>query len=166
MHEDERERFEDYLELERYIEHSRLQKSVPLPTNLAPQLTGIYKMVKLFQDASPPIADPSPEFSAQLYQRLREEMQATEQENAPAQSPAEAVPSPSVPPESRNEKNRRGLSRRTLFASGTIAASLVAGVAAGATIEHALELESAQNTTNLNPHINGVVWHAVAPIDQ
>src|SRR5437764_2831051 len=114
MHEEEQERFEDYLDLERYIEQSRLQRSVSPPANLAPQLTRIYEMAALFQAASPPIADPSPEFGAQLYQRLREQMQAPDQGNAPSQSHAEAVPISSPPPESRNVKKRRGMSRRTL----------------------------------------------------
>lgn len=168
MHEEEQERFEDYLELERYIEQSRLQRAVSPPANLTPQLRPIYEMARLFQNASPPIADPSPEFSAQLYQRLRAELQATEQENAASQSPAEAVPIAPPPPDSRDKKKRRGLSRRTLFTSGTIAASLVGGVAIGTAIGRSLKPESASApiTTDLNPQIRGVVWHAVAPVDQ
>jgi Rieske Fe-S protein len=163
MREEEQERFEDYLELERFIEQSRLQRSVSPPANLTPQSTRIYEMARLFQAASPPVADPSPEFSAQLYQRLREQM-ASDQENAPSQSHAEAVPIPPPPPESRDVKKRRGMSRRTLFTSGTIAASLVGSAAIGAAIEHSLE--PASTTTDLNPHIRGAAWHPVASVDQ
>ena len=170
MREEEQERFEDYLELERYIEQLRLQRSAPPPANLTPQLTRVYEMARLFQDVSPPVADPSPAFSAQLYQRLREEMQAPDQGNVPSPFHAEAVPIPPPPPESRDAKKRRGMSRRTLFASGTIAASLVGGVAIGAAIEHSMQSESepapAPSTTDLNPHIHGTAWHLVASVDQ
>jgi Rieske Fe-S protein len=164
MREEEQERFEDYLELERFIEQSRSQRSVSPPANLTPQLTRIYEMARRFQAASPPVADPSPEFSTQLYQRLREEMQASDQENASTQSHTEAVPTPPPPPASREVKKRRGMSRRTLFTSGTIAASLVGSAAIGATIEHSLE--PASTTTDLKPRIRGATWYPVASVDQ
>ena len=51
MYEEEQERFEDYLELERYIEQLRSQRSVSPPANLTPQLTPIYEMARIFQAA-------------------------------------------------------------------------------------------------------------------
>jgi Rieske Fe-S protein len=164
MREEEQERFEDYLDLERYIEHSRLQRSASPPANLTPQLTRVYEMAALFRAASPPTADPSPEFGAQLYQRLREQMQAPDQRNELSQSHAEAAAISSPPAKSKDRKKRRGISRRTLFASGSIAASLVGGAAIGAAIERSLEPPPV--TTDLNPHIRGAAWHTVASVDQ
>src|SRR5256885_17113099 len=74
MSEEVQERFEDYQELERYIEQLRLQRPARLPANLAPQHKCIYSMAALFHTASRRITDPNPEFSTQLYQHLRKQM--------------------------------------------------------------------------------------------
>src|SRR5262249_30369095 len=73
-------------------------------------------------------------------------------------------PTPPPPSESREVKKRRGISRRNLFASGSIAASLVGGAAIGAAIEHSLK--PASTTTDLKPRIRGTAWYPVASIDQ
>jgi Rieske Fe-S protein len=83
---------------------------------------------------------------------------------------SQATPIASIHPGSTDaqKRKRRGLSRRTLFTGGTIAASLLAGAALGATIEHSLEPGPPNETpvTNLNPNIKGDIWHAVAPVKQ
>jgi Rieske Fe-S protein len=211
MSDEVQESFEDYLELEQFIEQLRLQRPAPPPANLTPEQTQIYGMAKLLHTASQPVADPRPEFKAQLYQRLRTQLSAEEQLPFPSQSHAEvtelqgtqlpAKPSdadhvgkgtgpspvppqgprqlrniyssnqvpqpaqlPSTQPESPNvqKRKRRGLSRRTLFTGGTIAASLLAG----AGIESAIEHSSSQPQPNLYPHIQGNTWHIVTSVEQ
>jgi Rieske Fe-S protein len=215
MSDEVQESFEDYLELEQFIEQLRLQRPAPPPANLTPQQTHTYGMAKLFHTASQPVADPRPEFKAQLYQRLRTQLSAEEQLPFPSQShtavtelqgtqlPAKSsdadhigkgtgtgpVPTPPVPPqgsrqlrniyssnqvpqpaqlpsthpESTNvqKRKRRGLSRRTLFTGGTVAASLLAGAGIESAIEH-----SSEPQPNLYPHIQGNTWHTVASVEQ
>jgi hypothetical protein len=204
MSDEEQERFAE--ELDQYIEQLRLQRPTHPPANLTPELTPIYATAKRLHAASPPIADPSPEFKGQLFQRLLAQMRAEEEETMPSASDAESreipenqpsrsssdaaspgqrtqreqapsleaqlpsatqaqgkrqlrsiyqhTPVPQLtPPAASHPENldgkkrtRRGLSRRTLFTTGTIAASL-AGAAIGAGIEHALE-SSTQPTAN------------------
>lgn len=226
MSDEEQERVAD--DLNQYIEQLRLRRSARLPDNLTPQEKSIYGMATLFHAASSPIADPRPEFGAQLYRHLRVQMQASDQEQEPGPWHAEtaefqesgqltnsldaspggkgleeggrgpvSVP-PTTPPENQRrirsiyrnmqgsqsepisaiaseETNgerhkKRGMSRRTLLTSGTIAASLVGGAAIGAGIEHSLELtkptEPTQNPTDLNPHLKGVAWLFVSSADQ
>ena len=79
------ERFEDYLELEDFIEQLHSQRSAPPPTNLTFQQRHIYGMAMLFHAATPRIADPHPEFRAQLCQRLLEQVQAAEAPLLPSQ---------------------------------------------------------------------------------
>jgi len=83
--------------------------------------------------------------------------------NGPIDQP---VPiSASTPDETDAQKRKkRGLSRRTLLTSGTIAASLVGGVAIGGTVEHALK--PAPTSVDLHPHIKGTEWYPVASADQ
>jgi len=71
--------FEDYLELEEFIEQLRLQRPASPPANLTPQQARIHGMAKLLHVASQPTADPCPEFKAQLYQRLWEQMPTEDQ---------------------------------------------------------------------------------------
>ena len=59
-------------------------------------------------------------------------------------------------------QRRTPFSRRTLFAGGTIAASLAAGVAIGVAIEHSLE----QTPTDSNPSLPGDIWHPVTTVEQ
>jgi Rieske Fe-S protein len=91
MSEEEQERFEDYLELERYIEQLRLNQSAHPPTNLTPQQMRIYRMAMLFRSASPHVADPRPEFTVQLRERLHQQMQV--EETAQKEADRKQVPS-------------------------------------------------------------------------
>jgi Rieske Fe-S protein len=194
MGEEEHERFEDYLELERYLEQLHMQKSARLPANLAPQQKSIYSMALLFHTALPRRPDLRPEFRAQLYERLRQQVRTEEQLSAGkgtdtgwGQAPPQVqrqfrniykhgqIPEPaqisSPHPESRDVKKRkiRRLSRRTLFTSGAIAASLLAGVGIGTGIEQSLE----PKPTPPNPHplihedVAGTWnWYHVASVEE
>jgi Rieske Fe-S protein len=225
MSEEEQERFEDYLELEKYIEQIRMQRSARLPANLTPQQMRIYGMAMLFHTATPRVSDPRPEFSMQLKQRLLKQIREDDEKQeaigaghppaptTPLQSPTaitdlqgnhplihpsdarlanrntnaehanndppptqgerklrriyqnnrafqpDQVSSPN--PENAKVKKRktRGVSRRTLFTGGTIAATLLAGAGIGAVVEHSLEPQ-----IDLNPHIKGDEWHQVTQV--
>jgi len=91
MSEEEQEKFEDYLELEQYIEQLHSQESARSPANLTPEQMRIYSMATLFHTASPRVADPRPEFKAQLYQRLLQQARTEDQKPTPLQPPAESA---------------------------------------------------------------------------
>jgi Rieske Fe-S protein len=175
MSKEAQESSEDYLGVDQFIEQLRLQRSARPPANLAPQQTRIYGMAALFNTASSRVADPRPEFKMQLYQRLREQVRAEEQLPANrAGTIGNTIPVPMAPsqgqkqmrniyknnhtsqpaqvpptyPESMDVKKgkARGVSRRTLFVGGTIAASVVASAGIGAGIGQAL-----QSQPNLHP---------------
>src|SRR6516162_1389895 len=94
MSDEVQERVEDYLGLERYIEQLRLQRSARLPDNLAPQQTRIYGMALFFHTALPHVADPRPEFVAELGQRLREQAEGQSSDPVSTNSADRGKPSP------------------------------------------------------------------------
>src|SRR5438128_12012948 len=67
---DDQERFEDYLELERYIEELQAGHVAHPPKDLTPSQAKIYRMAALFRSVSPEAAEPRPEFVEQLKARL------------------------------------------------------------------------------------------------
>jgi hypothetical protein len=67
---EDQERFEDYLELEHYIEEIRAGRVAHPPTHLTPDQARIYRMVALFRSATPGAAEPRPEFAEALRTRL------------------------------------------------------------------------------------------------
>lgn len=77
---DEQERFEDYLELEHYIEDLQAGRPARLPSYLTPEKTDVYRMAVLFRSAGlenrqtsdSEAAEPRPAFVADLYAHLQE----------------------------------------------------------------------------------------------
>ena len=67
---DDQERFEDYLELERYIEELQAGRVAHPPKDLTPSQAKIYRMAALFRSVSAEAAEPRPEFVEQLRTRL------------------------------------------------------------------------------------------------
>jgi hypothetical protein len=67
---EEQERFEDYLELERYIEELQAGRAAHPPKGLTRDQASIYRMAALFRSASPDAVTPPPEFANELYARL------------------------------------------------------------------------------------------------
>ncbi|MBV9232348.1 MAG: hypothetical protein JOZ18_23775, partial [Chloroflexi bacterium] len=67
---EDQERFEDYLELERYIEELQAGRVAHPPKDLTPSQASIYRMAALFRSASPEAAMPRPEFVEDLRARL------------------------------------------------------------------------------------------------
>jgi len=198
MSQETQESFEDYLELDQFIEQLHLQKSARLPANLAPQQTHIYGMAALLHTATPSVADPRPEFKTQLYERLLKQARAEEpvprtRTAGPTPIPAPVTPFqgrqqlsntylnnemtqpmslPSARPESTDVKKRkaRGLSRRTLFTGGTIAASLIASAGVGAGVGASMGKPS-QPQPDSHPTLTESTpgtwqWHPVASVDK
>lgn len=135
---EDQERFEDYLELERYIEKLQAGHAAHPPTDMTPEQASIYRMAALFRSAAPDAATPHPDFAEHLEARLlAEEEQAaqskqTEQQLDEVTSPHVATVTTSAPAESgkRIKKPVRFVSRRMMLAGGAIAAaaSFAAGV--------------------------------------
>jgi Rieske Fe-S protein len=182
MSEEVQERFEDYLELEQYIQQLHLQRSAHPPANLTPQQMSIYGMAMLFHSASPHVADPRPEFKEQLRQRLLKQVQAEDKrqkqlrgiyKNKRTSQPEQI---PSTHPKSTNvEKTReRGTllastPRRRLLAGGTLAAaSLLGATAIGGAIEHSLEPQQNIKPPDQSPLVGNipVTWHLVTSVDK
>ena len=133
---EDQERFEDYLELERYLEELQAGHVAHPPESLTPAQARIYRMAALFRSAAPEHAEPRPEFAAALQARLERELVQSE----PTQKMA-AV---------RDRRSRQapgrpgGVSRRALLTGG---AAVAASLAIGAGVEHVVEQSAAQGPT-------------------
>jgi Rieske Fe-S protein len=156
---EDQERFEDYLELEQYLEELQAGHIAHPPAEMTPAQARVYRMAALFRSASPEASEPRPEFAASLQARLEQELQ----------QPAEA---PQPLPKTQEQSRPRSLvsRRRALFAGG---AAVAASLAIGVGIDHAIE-QSANNGTNATASTNtpliapGVptIWHPVTTVAQ
>lgn len=149
---EQQERFEDYLELERYIEGLQKGKPVHPPCDLAPNQVRIYRMAALFRSVDSAASEPDPEFVANLHDHLLSlnELDGNAASEAPTAQPAKppiveapgqeqeieqpaAEQAPQAIP--RRRRVRASLSRRSLLTGGAVAAaSLAAGVGLGAAL--------------------------------
>src|SRR5437016_11423641 len=96
---EDQERFEDYLELEQYIEQLQAGRVAHPPAELTPNQANIYRMAALFRSASPEANQPRSEFAAELQARLEQELQ-----QRPKVEPR--------PLERKKEQKKRNVSRR------------------------------------------------------
>ncbi|HET7639047.1 MAG TPA: Rieske 2Fe-2S domain-containing protein [Ktedonobacteraceae bacterium] len=125
IHQDQdQERFEDYLELEHFIEKLQAGQTAHPPSELTPDKARIYRMAALFRSASPDEVTPRPEFAAELQTRLEQEIQ----------QPPKIRHLPFI---SRKPQREPRVSRRALLAGG--AAAVAASLTLGAGIEHMVE---------------------------
>ena len=122
---EDQERFEDYLELERFIEELQAGKTAHPPQELTPTQARVYRMATLFHAATPGVSEPDPEFAMRLQERLEEELQHMNSERRPPLAPLAPL-----------STRRRRVSRRVLLTGGAAAA---AGVALGVGAERVLE---------------------------
>jgi Rieske Fe-S protein len=157
---EDQERFEDYLELEQYLEELQAGHIAHPPAEMTPEQARVYRMAALFRSASPEASEPRPEFAASLQARLEQELQ----------QPVEA---PQPAPKTERQSRLRSLvsRRRALLAGG---AAVAASLAIGVGIDHVIE-QSANNGTNTTtvfadtPLIApGVptIWHPVTTVAQ
>jgi len=131
IHQDkDQERFEDYLELEHFIEELQAGHTAHPPTELTPDKAQIYRMAALFRSASPDEVTPRPEFATELQTRLEQELQQTSKTRH-------------FPFISKKPQTRPRVSRRALLAGG--AAAVAASLAIGAGVEHVVD-QSTQAT--------------------
>src|SRR6266849_1764132 len=125
IHQDEdQERFEDYLELEHFIEELQAGHAAHPPGELTPDKARIYRMAALFRSALPDDVTPRPEFAAELQARLEQEVQ----------QPPKTWHLPFI---SKKPQTKPRVSRRALLAGG--AAAVAASLTLGAGIEHMVE---------------------------
>jgi Rieske Fe-S protein len=161
---EDQERFEDYLELEHYIEELQAGRVAHPPEELTPSQASIYRMAALFRSSSPEANEPRPEFAAELRARLEQELQQPMRDKP--------LPGPGKEPQlagRRGEpKKPRGISRRVLLTGG---AAVAASLAIGAGVDHAVELaKPPQKAAPVLPKGNivgaGVVttWHQVTTL--
>jgi nitrite reductase/ring-hydroxylating ferredoxin subunit len=130
---EDQERFEDYLELEHYIEELQAGRVAHPPEELTPGQASIYRMAALFRSSSPEASEPRPEFAAELRARLEQELQQPPQATPPFLQGKKSQTSGGQ----RESRKSGGISRRALLTGGAaIAASLVVGAGTGAAIEH------------------------------
>ncbi len=125
IHQDkDQERFEDYLELEHYIEELQAGHIAHPPSELTPDKAQIYRMAALFRSASPDEVTPRTEFAAELQARLEQEIQQPPKTRA-------------FPFISKRPQAKPRVSRRALLAGG--ATAVAASLALGAGMEHMVE---------------------------
>jgi Rieske Fe-S protein len=137
MAEEDQERFEDFLALERYIEDLRAGRVAHAPAELTPELARIYRMATFFHAASSEAAAPRPEFIAALQAQLT-------QVEAIHRAPLEQH----RPHSSKERQEHPRLSRRAWLRTGAVVA---ASFAVGAGIDHTLEEQKRAAITAANP---------------
>jgi Rieske Fe-S protein len=135
---EDQEQFEDYIELENYVESLQAGKVAHPPKDLTPERVRIYQMATLFSSAADDMAEPRPEFVEQLkaqllaMDKLPPQPQPARQE--PPSNMTPPVAEPVQPPVPIRGKPKRApfVSRRNLLTGGAIAAaSLIAGAGIG-----------------------------------
>jgi Rieske Fe-S protein len=128
---EDQERFEDYLELERFIEDLQAGRVSRPPEGLTPDQARIYRMAALFHHAASAEEDaPRPEFVAGLQAKL-EQVQEEAAKGVPARK--------ALPFFSRKPQTQSRVSRRALLTGGAAAAVAAASLSVGVGINHAVE---------------------------
>jgi Rieske Fe-S protein len=127
---EDQERFEDYLELERYIEDLQAGRVAHPPEGLTPDQARIYRMATLFHAASIEEAVPRPEFVAGLQAKLEQ----VQEEKTKGVSTRKSRPFFSKRPQTGLH-----VSRRALLTGGAAAAVAAASLSIGVSIDHAVE---------------------------
>lgn len=155
---EDQERFEDYLELEQYLEELQAGHIAHPPAEMTPTQARVYRMAALFRAASPEASEPRPEFAEALQARLEQELQ-------------QPVVAPQSPEKQGKQKQPSRFSRRrALFAGGAaVAASLALGVGIDRVIEQSGSNGTKGSTSStLNTPLIGAgiptIWHAVTPV--
>ncbi len=145
FHQDQdQERFEDYLELEHFIEELQAGRPAHPPDGLTPTKARIYRMAALFRSASPDEVTPRPEFAAELQARLEQELERPPKTRH-------------LPFLSKKPQEKPRVSRRALLAGG--AAAVAASLAVGAGVEHVVEqVTQAPQTTIGGGSGQGTTW--------
>src|ERR1700680_1629770 len=124
---EDQERFEDYLELERFIEDLQAGRVSHAPEGLTPDQARIYRMATLFHAASIEEAAPRPEFVAELQAKLAQ----VQEETTKVASTRKAFPFFSKKPQTQPR-----VSRRALLTGGAAAATAASHPSGGVGTDH------------------------------
>ena len=152
---EDQERFEDYLELEHYIEELQAGHVAHPPGELTPDQARIYRMAALFRSATPEAAELRPEFVEQLRAHLEEEIQHPASTASLSSSSSSEKTQPLPLPPARKEETRKvppqrrpiQVSRRALLTGGAaVAASLAIGAGIERMVDHTGNAQSQQAT--------------------
>ncbi len=148
---EDQERFEDYLDLERFIAELQAGHVAHPPQDLTPAQARIYRMATQFHAATPGVGEPDPEFAEQLHMRLEEELDAQQDTLKLRQVRVQAGKSAS----------KKRISRRMLLAgSATAAASVTVGAVAEHMVDQALHPASPPS----HPVTQVTKWFPVARV--
>lgn len=134
---EDQERFEDYLELERFIEDLQAGRASRPPEGLTPEQARIYRMAALFHTASVEEAAPRPEFVAGLQAQL-EQVQEEMATGAPTRNLSLSEAKEARPFFARKPQTQPRVSRRALLTGGA-AAVAAASLSVGVGISHAVD---------------------------
>ncbi|HVB22145.1 MAG TPA: ubiquinol-cytochrome c reductase iron-sulfur subunit [Ktedonobacteraceae bacterium] len=158
---EDQERFEDYLELEQYLEELQAGHIAHPPAEMTPAQARVYRMAALFRSASPEASEPRPEFAQALQAKLEQELQ----------QPVTAVQSSGKQGKQGKQKQPSRVSRRrALFAGG---AAVAASLAIGAGIDRVIEQVGSNNASTATytptdtPLIAAdvpTIWHPVTTL--
>jgi Rieske Fe-S protein len=160
---EDQERFEDYLELERFIEELQAGHVAHPPAELTPSQANIYRMAALFRSASPEANAPRPEFAAELRARLEQELA----EPKTLKLPVVGIKKLPVVGDKRQPKKPAAVSRRALLTGGAAAA---ASLALGAGIDHVVERAKPPSPQIIQPTGDligkgiATTWHPVTTL--
>src|SRR3989440_2392070 len=152
---EDQERFEDYLELEHYIEELQAGRVAHPPVELTPSQASIYRMAALFRSSSPEANEPRPEFAAELRARLEQELQ----QPAKDESLSGLDEKPQIADRRREAKKSGGISRRALLTGG---AAVAASLAIGAGVDHVIERTNPSQPLAQTPSTENIVGKGVA----
>ena len=180
---EDQERFEDYLELEHYIEELREGRVAHPPAHLTPEQARIYRMVALFRSAAPGADEPRPEFAEELRRRLLDqqneyledadtlklprlqdadmlEVSRTETHTTSEKLP-EVSPAPTAPKQPK-PKRVTFFSRRAVLTGGAIAAASVVTATAASVVDQTIEQNNLPDAYALSIDSNiPTNWHRV-----
>ena len=152
---EDQERFEDYLELEHYIEELQAGRVAHPPAELTPSQASIYRMPALFRSSLPEANEPRPEFAAELRARLEQELQ----QPAKDESLSGLDEKPQIADRRREAKKSGGISRRALLTGG---AAVAASLAIGAGVDHVIERTNPSQPLAQTPPTGNIVGKGVA----
>lgn len=164
---EDQERFEDYLELERFIAELQAGHAAYPPQELMPTQARVYRMAMLFHSATPGVAEPDANFAMQLQARLEQELQ-NPRDVSP--SVAQSIPAPVEQPVGRSLptpiKSKRRLPRRWLLAgSVTAAASMVVGAGVDHMADMAMHKSTGSQQISVSKSGPEVTIKLVSPLD-
>jgi Rieske Fe-S protein len=135
---EEQERFEDYLELERFIAELQASHTAYPPQELTPTQASVYRMAMLFHAATPGVGEPDADFAARLQERLEKDMQTL-----PLTTSTPPIPAQTSAPLPVSPKTKRRVPRRWLLAGSVSAA---ASMVVGAGVEHVMDMATQPHT--------------------